>query len=102
MKFALETIRDIKRFAEELAIGLTRLSFNDNFQTFTAEVTVPISATNFEIRHGLPRIPQGYIIIKQTGAGQITASTGTPWNSSYIYVDSTGTSPIQIKIIIFQ
>lgn len=100
MKFNLERLRDVALLAKELAIGLTDLTFGDNFNSFEKEVT--ISATsNVQIRNQLKFIPTRYIIVSQTGNGLITKDS-TEWTDNFLYLYNNGATSVTATVIFFR
>lgn len=97
MKFRIENLVTFKEVIKELASGLLRLSFNDNFESF--ETTVTISATSeIAIPNQLTFIPSKYMIVSQTGAGQVTKGT-TTWNNDRVYLYNNGGTSVSITVI---
>ena len=100
MKFNLERIEDIINLTRQLAVGLRDLTFGDNFKSF--EITSDIAATTeLKIRNQLSFVPTKYIIVSQTGAGQVTKGTST-WDENHLYLYNNGASSVTITVIFFK
>jgi len=100
MKFNLDRIRDVATLAKELAIGLSKLDFTNNFQSF--ETTVEIAATTeAKIDNELAFIPTRYIVVSQTDGGLITKGT-TSWTNQSLYLYNNGASTATITVIFFK
>ena len=89
---------------KDVTVGLRRLNFFDNFQTFQAVVTIP-AATELPIVNGFEgnlvnSIPTGRIIVRQTGNGVITDGP-TPWSADFVYLTNNGAVPVTITVIFF-
>lgn len=97
MKFRIEGLKTFKSLVKELALGLRRLDFSNNFESF--EVSVEISATSeASIRNQLNFIPTRYIIVSQTGNGLITKGT-TEWDNNYLYLYNNGAVTVNATVI---
>ena len=95
MKFNIERLFDIRDLVKELSIGLLRLNFDDNFESF--EQTVEITAgSTAEIRNRLQFIPSKYIITSQTGNGVVT-KTGT-WTLDKLFLINNGAVTVNINV----
>lgn len=101
MKFSLDNLQSLKQALSELATGLKRLDFINNFQSFETEVTIPLG-TEVQIRNELTKIPGRYIVVKQMGNGLITAGP-TPWDINYIYIlNNSTTDSVTVKLIFME
>lgn len=97
MKFRIEGLKSFASLIKELALGLRRLDFINNFESF--EVSVEISATSeAQVRNQLKFIPSRYIIVSQTGNGLVTKST-TEWDLNYLYLYNHGASTVNVTVI---
>ena len=89
----IETLKNFKELTKELSTRLRALTFDDNFDSFEANVVVPgVAAPGNEItvRNQLTVEPSRYIIVSQTGGGLITR--GSVWNNNYISFKNASTS----------
>ena len=96
MKFSIDNIANIKKLIKELATGLTRLSFMDNFESFEKTVTIPATSV-LQIRNELTFIPSKRIITRKDVAGDISDST-LPWTSNYVYLENHGANPVTLNV----
>lgn len=97
MKFSLEGARDLYALIRGLTVGLKRLSFEDNFESFKIEnVEIPANS-EIAIGNKLTYIPSKYIITSQTGNGLITKGT-TSWTTSALYVKNNGAETVKVNI----
>jgi len=97
MKFPFEIIRSLNELKDLLSVGMKKLAFLDNFESF--ETSVIISATSeIEIKNLLQFIPSKYIIVSQTGNGLVTKST-TEWTRDNIYLYNNGSVEVTATII---
>jgi hypothetical protein len=98
MKFGLEPIKDFTKLVRELAIGLTRLTFTQNFEAFQTEITIPANST-LAIRNQLSFIPSGRIILRQDAEAVISDST-TDWSLEYVYLQNHhATNPVTLTVL---
>jgi len=101
MKFSLDNLQNLKLALTELATGLTRLDFIDNFRSFEIEVTIPAN-TEAKLRNRLTKIPERYIIVKQVGNALVTAGT-TPWDINFIYMQNhSAVNAVTVKLIFME
>jgi len=86
----------------ELVFGLTQLTFNDNFAGFTLEDQEIGAGEEVQIINRLPmsKVPKYYLILSQTGAGQVTKGTST-WTGDYVYLINNGGSAVTVTVIFF-
>lgn len=107
MKFSLNLVRNLKQAMLELAAGLKRLDFVDNFTSFeSGEITINDQTQtpgDYKIRNQLdPIIPRSMIIVKQTGNALVTAGT-TEWDSDFVYLRNHSTTiDAVVKVIFFK
>ena len=96
MKFGIERLNTLKDLIQELAQGLSHLSFEDNFDGFkqTVEITANSEAI---IANPLKFIPSTYIITMQTGNGNVTASN-TKWTRNNVYMFNHGPDTVTVTI----
>ena len=87
MKFSIDRIFTLRPLLKELATGLKRLTFVENFESFETGTTTLAANTETAIRNELDFIPTKMIILKQTGNALITAGT-TEWTSNFLYIQN--------------
>ena len=98
MKFSLANIKKIIRLTKELEVGLTELSFKDNFDSFETEAIIEPSSV-LSIRNELDSIPTGRIILRQNKEAAISDSL-TDWNKNFVFLenhDSTNTVTLTVR-----
>jgi len=100
MKFNIENLKNIGKLAKELAVGLRRLAFIDNFEGFEIDVTIPATSTA-TVRNQLSFVPSRYIILSQEGNGLITKST-TAWTLDFLYFYNNGAASVTAKIFVMR
>lgn len=84
-----ELIRFIQPFLEDVGATINGgLTLNDNMAIVFTEFTFTTANTNYAVRHGLGRVPLGYIPTKQTVAGSLYTGVGS-WDSEIIYLKSS-------------
>lgn len=85
----------------ELSFGLTRLTLEDNFESFIAEDIVISAGAEKQIKYQLPdgKTAKYYISLGQTGNGLVTTGT-TTWTAKHIYLINNGAEEVTITIAI--
>lgn len=93
------TISGVWLIIRAITSGLGNLNFADNFDSFETDVTIP-SATELAIRNEFVSgiVPTRWIILDQSGAGQVTKGT-TTWSGDYVYLYNNGGSSVTIKVL---
>jgi hypothetical protein len=99
MNFGLDKITTLTRLVKELSVGLIKLNFGDNFQSFRYSGTL-LANQETKIRNELNFIPNSYLISYQTGNALVTSST-TEWTKDFIYMYNQDASNSAIVKIIF-
>ncbi len=97
MKFGLENFRELTDVVRQLAVGLTKLSFSDNFDSFEFSATLA-NGESLSHRNSLTRIPKGYIIIKQKGNGLITAGDAA-WTQDSVNLKNNGPDTVEFTVV---
>lgn len=84
---------------KELQAGLTKLSFEDNFESEIIQVSIQAGATA-GFPHSLGVIPSKRLIVK---ASQSTIDdSATPWTSSAVYFRNSGPTDLTATIILMR
>ena len=78
---------DLSNGLRDIYTGLTKLSFNDNFQSFRADISFT-GAQEVTIRHNLGATPSSRIIVRSTASDIVDGDTA--WNENYVYMKKTG------------
>lgn len=89
--------KDLAASLRDLMIGLRKLSFSDNFESFEANTYIPAGET-VAIGNRLSFIPGKRIIVRQTGGGAIIDGT-PPWTLDNLYLKNTGSSDAKISVV---
>ena len=89
----------------DLTTGLFKLSFNDNFQSFTVKVTIPANTeiTIFnQFSSSYPgTIPSGRIITRQQGEALILDGVEA-WTVKNVYLRNPSVNDATITVIFFK
>lgn len=101
MKFRISQVSDLPTLIRELANGLRKLTFTDNFNGFKATDIVIPATSEKEVRNTLKFIPNTYIILSQSGNGLVTKGT-TAWDSNYLYLYNNGSVSVTITILFME
>jgi hypothetical protein len=92
--------RDFGKTIRELDLGLTRLSFVDNFRAFKTTVTIP-AGTELAIRNELRSvIPSERIILRSNSSSIVDGDTA--WSLNFVYLKNTGGSQATITVVFLE
>lgn len=97
---------DLWSWLKELSIGLLKIDFNQNFQSFIVEnISIP-AATEVSIpnqfRTAAPgTIPRNRIITRQIGDANIIDGN-TSWNENHVYLRNPSANDAVISVIFFK
>lgn len=98
MRFSLQNIKNLTNLIQELAVGLTRLDFRNNFEGFEASVFIEANSVT-RIRNELTFIPTRRIILRQD-TGVIVSDGLIPWTLSYLYLENHDpTEDVNLKVL---
>jgi len=90
---------DLFSWMKSLFAGLLKLSFKDNFQSFTVEeLTIP-AGTEVNITNQLGTIPTARLIVRQTGDGLVTDGV---WDLQTVRLFNNGAVDVTITVIFFK
>ena len=96
----IKWVRDeLNSVMRELFIGLNKLKFGDNFQSFLWEGTIA-AGQQIQISHPFREAPTGYIIYRQVGNGVIDAGT-SEWTNEVLYLRNNGAASVTAKVYVF-
>ena len=90
---------EMPAFLREMALGLNKLSFIDNFNAFKTVITIPASS-EIQIRNQLrsKEIPtERFIVRGGTGCGNIVDGD-TEWTNEFLYLKNTGGSAVTCTV----
>ena len=99
MNFGLDKITTLTRLVKELSVGLIKLSFGDNFESFKETVSIPATGT-VTLRNKLLVIPSMRVIVRQNLEGVISDST-TAWSKDFVYLTNHHATNTVILTVIF-
>lgn len=89
---------ELNSAVRELYIGLTSISFEDNFNSFVWTGTLAVSETR-QIPHPFARIPKGHLITKQVGNGLVDSSA-TAWDRQFAYLrNNSASNTVELTVI---
>lgn len=97
---------DLWVWLKELANGLFKVNFTENFQSFTVtNLTIP-AGTEMPIQNGFRNsspgvVPSGRIITRQTGNAVIVDGT-TQWNANQVYLSNPSANSATITVVFFK
>ena len=96
---------DLWSWLKELATGILKINFKENFQSFTVRnLTIPagieVSISN-QLRNAYPGIiPSGRIIVRQAGDANIIDGD-TPWTDQHMYLKNPSMNDATISVLFF-
>ena len=88
--------RDLSACMRDLFSGLSRLSFEDNFESFTSEVKLQ-PGEEVTVKNRLPTIPSKWIIVRQKGNAVLT--DGGTWDAERVSIKNNGSVIVTATII---
>lgn len=91
---------DLLGVLRELTNGLRKLSFNDNFNSFTVDVVIP-ATSEVAVRNELGEIPEGKLIIK-TDNIDVIDSTTTENDVDFVYLENTSGTVANVRVVYFK
>jgi len=100
MKFNISTVSNLSGLIRSLISGMTKLSFEDNFESFEVQDIEIAPGETISIRNELTFIPSKYIIVKQIGNGLIT-TTDERWTLKKVNLKNHGTQDTVTISVIF-
>lgn len=96
---------DLWTWLKEVAVGVLKINFKDNFQAFIVEnISIPAGIevaipNGFKTRYpGI--IPSGRIITRQQGNANIIDGT-TPWSADLVYLLNPSPNDAIVSVIFF-
>lgn len=97
---------DLWSWLKELSIGLLKIDFKQNFQSFTVQsLSIPagveVSIPN-QFRTSYPgTIPSGRIITRQQGDANIIDGT-TSWSKTHVYLRNPSSNDAVVSVLFFK
>lgn len=92
----LET--DLQYVMKELATVLRNLSFEDNFQGWVEEVTIPAGAELKIFNRLQNTIPSYRLILRGKAGSELVVDGDTAWDFENVYLKNTGGSPVTVTV----
>ena len=111
MKFNLSTAKNLIDLITKLSIGLGKITFEDNTESFKAENVSIKNGKTVTIRNELTFITSKYIIVNQEGHGLVTkgrlADTNDAntfrreldWDINTVYLKNHGPNDVTVTVI---
>tara|TARA_B100000902_G_scaffold399965_1_gene474068 strand:- start:4565 stop:4879 length:315 start_codon:yes stop_codon:yes gene_type:complete len=101
MKFNLSISQNLKDLITKLNMGLGKITFEDNMESFKVENIEIRSGKTVTIRNELTFIPTKYIIVSQEGHGVVTRSKldGVDWNINNVFLINHGPNDVTVTVI---
>lgn len=95
-------IEEVLRAFKDLATGLVRLTFAENFDSKTVEVTTTTLGTEVAVRNPyIDAIPTQWMVVNAENGAVGTLSRGsTKWSQDFLYFenDTTGSSVFTVRL----
>ena len=88
--------KDLASCMKDLFAGLSKLSFEDNFESFTVEVKMQ-AGEEVTIGNKLSSPPTKWLTVRQTGNGVLT--DGTYWSADKVSIKNNGSVVVTATII---
>ena len=97
---------DLFSWMKDLQVGLQKLSFKENFDSFLVEgivipINVEVSIPNQLKNKSQNMIPSSRMIVRQQGYGIVTDGP-TPWSENILYLFNNGPQDTTINVIFFK
>lgn len=94
---------DYRVLLRDLQLGLTKLSFGDNFESFEVEVSIP-ATTELAIQNRLTSglIPTKRVIVRGGDGTQNIVDGDTPWSSNFVYLKNVGATDVSFTVVFFR
>lgn len=90
---------DLPKTLRELDLGLRKLEFLDNFETFETTVTIPASTESAIPNELTPIIPTKWIQV--SGDGYEIVNGDTAWSQNFVYLKNLNGSTARTVTVIF-
>lgn len=90
---------DLVKGMRELTNGLSKLTFDQNFESFETTVTIPASS-ELAIRNELRGVVPTKRLIVRGGTGAYSVVDGdTAWTTDYVYMKNTSGSSVTVTLV---
>ena len=92
----LET--DLQTTLKDLSTGLTKLSFDDNFQGWVEEVTIPASSELKILNRLQTKIPSYKLILRGKTGAESVVDGDTEWTIDNVYLKNLSGSSVTVTV----
>lgn len=92
---------DLARTLKDLSLGLRRLTFAENFQTFSHTFTVGDHDT-VQIPNRLGAVDLEWVVVDISGDSRLVRDATTPWTAESIYLYNTGLVSVTATVRFFR
>lgn len=93
-------LTELTKSLVEIQIALTRrIRFEDNFNSFEAQLTIP-AGSEITIQNQLSVIPSKRIIVRSNGTGIVDGDT--PWSRDFVTLKNTGAAAVTATVIFLE
>lgn len=94
---------DLARTLRDLASGLQKLTFADNFDCFVVSVTIA-AGTELAIRNQFRggTIPASRLIVRADTGGRDIVDGPTPWDEHFVYLKNIGGATGTATVVFFR
>ena len=89
---------ELNAIIRELRVGLNKVTFEENFESFESVLTIPAS-TEVAIRNELSVIPTKWITVRTNEYGLSVCDGSTPWTLNYLYLKNTAATEAQLTVL---
>lgn len=90
---------DLVKTQRELALGLNKLSFNDNFETFQETLTISAGVEAVILNKLTPIIPSKKLIVRGKDGAQNVVDGDTEWTQDFVYLKNVGLTDTVVTVI---
>lgn len=91
---------DVTKVLKELQVGLSKLTFVENFSSFKVEVSIAAGA-ELAIRNQLRnKVPTERIFVR--GDSTTIVDGDTEWDLNYVYLKNTGAAAVTATVIFLE
>ena len=89
--------KDLMNALRDLAVGLKRLTFSENFESFEAALIIP-AGVEIEVRNQLGEtIPSRRMIVR--GDSHSVVDGSTKWTKDFLYLKNTGSTTANVTVL---
>lgn len=93
---------DLASAMQELRAGLSRLTFAENFETFSVDLEIAANS-EVQVRNRLKFTPTAWIAVRKNKAGLSVCDGDTAWTQDYLYLKNThATDQANLTVVFFR